>query len=388
MNSILKRTIRKAEKKTFFGKRVLLRLDFNVVLDEKDSVVDDFRIKKSVPTIEFLRSAGAKTIIISHIGRNKNDSLLPVFEYLGEKIPLSFSSDLSENGIVRAILDMKNGDVLLCENLRQNEGEEKNDISFANRFAQFADIYVNDAFSVSHRPHASIVSLPKLLPSYIGLLFEDEIRNLSVAFNPPKPFLFILGGAKFKTKLPLIKKYLTLADICFIGGALSNNFFKGLGYDIGDSEVDLSENVSDILSQKNLLLPIDVRVQNKKGIQIKKPDNVSQGDKILDAGPKTLVLLEEKIKEAGFVLWNGPLGDYKISSFEEGTEKFIKILAERDFQKGELVVGGGDTSAMISRMGLEKKFPFISTAGGAMLEYLSEKTLPGIEALEKSSGIK
>ncbi|PIP73377.1 MAG: phosphoglycerate kinase [Candidatus Lloydbacteria bacterium CG22_combo_CG10-13_8_21_14_all_47_15] len=379
-------TLSKAGKEIFKGKRVLLRLDLNVTISETGGVADDFRIQQALPTIEFLRDAGAKTIILSHIGRHKGDSLEPVFEYMGRDMPLSFAPDLGEATVVQAITALSDGSAVLVENLRRNEGEEKNTLAFAERFAQFADIYVNDAFATSHRAHASIVSLPKLLPSYAGFLFEREIAHLSAAFDPPKPFLFILGGAKFETKLPLIKRYLARADMCFIGGALAHNFFKAKGYPLGSSLVDRrADDISEILAAKNLFLPVDVRVKNKRGTEIKKPAAIQMDDQILDAGPETLRMLDEKIQEAHFVLWNGPIGDYKISGFGEGTETLVRSLVRRKFKDGELVLGGGDTAAVISRMRMTGAFPFISTGGGAMLEYLAKGTLPGIEALKSSA---
>lgn len=378
-------TVSEAGESAFRGKRVLLRLDLNVTLSDEGTVEDDFRIQKILPTIRFFREAGARTILLSHIGRGKDDSLLPVFDYLGSKVPLSFAPDLSEATVVQSIQTLKDGDVLLLENLRRNDGEENNDIVFAERFAQFADCYVNDAFATSHRKHASIVSLPKLLPAYAGPLFESEIAHLSTVFHPPKPFLFILGGAKFETKLPLIERFIKSADTCFIGGALAHPFFLEKGYALGASLLpNARQNIAPLFASENLLLPLDVSGIDANGaLFTKKPIELSTGDRILDAGPETLQVLKEKIHEARFVLWNGPIGDYLIPGFGKGTETVVHLLAERHFKDGELVVGGGDTAAVISHLRKEKEFPFISTGGGAMLEYLAMGTLPGIEALKK-----
>jgi len=367
----------------FAGKKVLVRLDLNVLV-KGDLVADDFRIKKVLPTIEFLKSQKAKVIILGHIGRHKNDSLKPVFEYLKKIFDISFIPGF-RNDIALPIIDtMGDGQIVMFENLRAGDGdeEETNDSRFAKHLAGFGDIFVSDAFAVSHREHSSIVSLPKLLPSYVGILFEEEIKHLEVAFHPPHPFFFILGGAKFETKLPLIKKYLELADYCFVGGALAHNFFRKKGYELGESLTDDTFNIGELLNNKKLILPIDVMVSGASGVLVKTPDKILPDDKMLDAGPKTLVKLKELIDKSKFVLWNGPIGDYTKDGFEKGTEGLIKILANKKFAPGGLVVGGGDTASIISQMNMEDNFEFISTGGGAMLEFLSKGTLPGIEALK------
>jgi phosphoglycerate kinase len=366
------------------GKRVLLRIDTNVPIKD-GCVLDDFRLQKILPSVVALRNAGARVLLLGHIGRDGTESLYPIFKYFLLHFPLSFIENFSDDVVWPALNSLDDGGVVLFENARGEYGEEKNDMSFAKRLASFADVYVNDAFSVSHRAHASIVSVPKLLPSYAGLLFVSEIKHLSVAFASPRPFLFVLGGMKFETKLPLIEKFLNTADYCFVGGALAHSFFKARGYEIGKSIIDDgTEDISTLLENKKLILPVDVVAQTNRGVVVKKPEEVLADEMILDSGPETLKKLEELVKGARFVLWNGPLGDYLQKGFRKGTESFIQILATREFQDGALVVGGGDTAAMISELGLVKKFPFISTGGGAMLEYLAKGTLPGIEALKKS----
>ncbi len=347
------------------GKKVLLRVDFNVPM-EKGKITDDFRIERTWPTVELLRKKGAKIILISHLSAGRAKSLRPVAEFLSKRRKVDFSQELFGQETEKKISKLKDGGILLLENLRSNEGEEKNNLSFAKRLARLGDIYVNDAFSASHRKHASIVLLPKLMPSFAGLLFEKEVKNLQMVFNPQHPFLLILGGVKFGTKLGVLKKFIRIADNIFIGGALANNFFKGQGLKIGKSVYDKKTDIKRYLNNKKIILPIDVRIKNES---------------ILDCGPNTLIMLKDLVSQSKFVLWNGPLGDFEMKGFEKGTETLAKIIAASRVRS---VVGGGDTVAAIRKLGILDKFSFVSTGGGAMLEFLSKGTLPGIEALEKS----
>ncbi len=365
--------------KNLKGKRVLLRLDLNVpVVNGK--VIDDFRIQKVLPTIRFLKKAGAKIIILSHTGRRKEDSLLPVSEHFLKIFKHSFVADFQSEEGEKILNSMKNGEIAMLENLRQNDGEKNTSVSFAMSLAALGDIYVNEAFAVSHRKDASIYLVPKRLPSYFGPLFCDEVENLSFAMRKHNPFLFVLGGAKFETKMPLIKKYLPVADTVFIGGALANNFFKVLGYEIGTSLVDDAHlSFKPILKSKKLLLPIDVIVNGPNGTNVKSPTEVSREESILDSGPKTVALLVEQVKSAKFILWNGPLGNY-----ESGYGKATLALAEAVLGSGaKAVVGGGDTVAAMAKCKAKPKNTFISTGGGAMLEFLAHGTLPGIDAIIK-----
>lgn len=357
------------------GKPVLVRLDFNVPVEDGE-VVDDYRIRKSLPTISFLKQKGAKTIIVAHI-EGKTDTLKPVYERLRKGAPVLFCEDL-ENA--QACIDaMEAGDVLLCENLRLYDGEKKNDPDFAKKLAALAEYYVNDAFSVSHRKHASIVGVPKLLPSFMGLQFEEEIKNLSRCFSPEHPFLFILGGAKFDTKMPLVEKFLDLADSLFIGGALSNDILKAKGFGIGQStSSDSSLDLSRIASASKVIVPIDVVVSSPAGSHERLATAIEEDEKIVDAGARTLAMLEEKVREAKFVLWNGPLGQYE-SGYAEPTKKLAEMIAESGAMS---IVGGGDTVAAIAELGIEDKLGFVSTGGGAMLDYLAEGTIPGLAALD------
>jgi phosphoglycerate kinase len=337
------------ELKSLRGKTALVRVDFNVPI-RGGKILDDYRIKKSLPTINLLLKKGARIILISHLGKESGNTLKPVMAYLGK-------------------LRLKN--VVLLENLRLNSGEENNSKDFAKQLARLVDpslsgqagIYVNDAFPVCHRNHSSIVTLPKLLPSYAGLQLEEEVKNLKSAFNPSHPFLFILGGAKFGTKIPLIKKFIKIADGIFIGGALMNNFFKEAGMDVGKSLVDKKNfGLKKLMKNEKIILPVDVVIKDKS---------------FVDIGKKSVAIIEEMIKNSRFVLMNGPMGNYE-KGFGKATEAVIKALAK---SKAKTIVGGGDTVALISKLKLEKKLGFVSTGGGATLEFLSKGTLPGIRAL-------
>ncbi len=363
------------------GVKVLVRADFNVPI-KNGEVADDYRMRMALPTIDFLRKKKAKIILVSHLesADGGNPSLEPVarkLEKLGSKVIFvkdwKNAHEVIENELV-------GGECVLLENLRFFEGEKDNDPKFAKQMASLADIYVNEAFSVSHREHASIVSVPKLIPSYAGIQLEREVMALSKAFNPAHPFLFILGGAKFETKLPLLSKFLSIADDVFVGGALANDLFKAKGYETGISllskgGVDLTE----FLNNPKLMIPTDIVTQNK---EIKAADQVSKMDKIMDAGPKSIELLKQKINAAKFILWNGPLGLYE-DGYRGPTLDLAKLIAGASEGSGtESIVGGGDTLAAISSLGLQDKFTFISTGGGAMLDFLAQGTLPGIEALK------
>ncbi len=361
------------------GKRVLLRLDLNVPI-KNGRVIDDFRIIKSLPTVKFLKKHGARVIIISHIGRDKKDTLEPVARHLSTYVRAGFIPEQIEEKLQTIINNMKNGTVIVLENVRRDPGEIKNDKAYAKKLAMLGDVYVNDAFSASHRRHASIVGVPKFIPSYIGFLFEEELKHLSATFRPLRPFVFILGGAKLETKIPLIKKYLNIANTVFVGGALANVLLKAGGHEVGKSFTgNFSGRVNALLRHKKLLMPSDVLVgKNRKGI-VKGVDEIAPSDMIVDVGPKTVGALEERIRKARSVLFNGPLGNYEIG-YDEATARVLKTIAKSNARS---VLGGGDTAYMAMHLRLEKKFTFISTGGGAMIEFLAKGTLPGIEALRK-----
>jgi len=362
------------------GKRVLLRASLNVTLTN-DEVRHAFRIKRALETIRFLRDAGAKTIVIAHIGRDPKETLKPVYEYMEKEHTIKWCDAVVGRNVDSAISELADGEVLLLENLRCHEGEVENDDVFARRLAAYGDVYVNDAFSVGHREHASIVSIPKYLTSYAGLLFTKEYEHLSVSQNPTPPSLFILGGAKFETKLPLVEEYIKKYDHVCVGGALVNDIFKAKGYEIGASmisHIDLKG--SPLLVNKKLLLPPDVTVYGPHGKEEKTREEVLPNETILDVGPKTIEMLGPYVREATTILWNGPLGDYE-RGFYEQTEALAELIAEAP---GYSVVGGGDTVASIESLKLYEKFGFVSTAGGAMLKFLELGTLPGVEALSKN----
>ncbi len=361
------------------GKRVLLRLDLNVHI-ENGEIKDDYRIRRSAKTLKFLQDGGAKTIIIAHLDEKEGQTLRPVYEYLKKTFPVYFSNFADAES-----LNISDGEFLLLENIRENKGEIENNQEFAKSLSKLGEIYINEAFSVSHRVHASIVGIPKFLPSYVGFLFTEEIENLSKAFKPERPFLFILAGAKFETKMPLIEKFLDLADKCFIGGALSNDIFKTRGIEIGQSLVSNKQlDLSRILSNPKLQTPTEVVVINEGKSKNKKIENIETEDSIMDAGEKTIRDLANLVGNAKFILWNGTLGLYE-KGFGKATDELAKIIANSSAYS---IVGGGDTLASISKLGVLDKFSFVSTGGGAMLDFLANETLPAILALENSPTIK
>lgn len=367
------------------GKRVLLRADLNVPIVKGEAgqleVRDDFRIRKLLPTIEWLKKAGAKTVLLAHVESVETQSLCAVAEYVNTKTAVTFVE--SFDSLSTHVPQMKNGDVAILENLRAlDTGEKENSADFAQKLAQFGDVYVNEAFSVSHRLHASIVGLPKLLPHFAGPLLDSEVKHLSQAFQPLHPFIFILGGAKFETKLPLVQKFLTKADLVFVGGALANDMFAQRGLDVGQSlrakgAIDLSV----IAAHPRCATPIDVLV-NTPETYPKMPTEVSPTDRILDCGPETVDYLSRMLRTAKLVLWNGPLGDYE-KGFEQSTIDLAKAVMK---SSARAVLGGGDTIAVLAKAGLlqaclDNEHIFVSTGGGAMLDFLANGTLVGIEAL-------
>ncbi len=365
-------------------RRVLVRVDWNVPVGD-DGRVDEseaFRVTKSLETIKYLRDSGAKTIVMSHIGRGKKDSLYPVAEYTKNLLPIRFIATWDHEAILGAVSNMSGGDVILLENLRQNTGEEENSEKFASFLSTLGDMYVNEAFAVSHRAHASLSAITQYLPSYAGLWLQKEISNLQkVMQEPERPFLFILGGAKFDTKISLIRKFEGVADEIFIGGALANNFFKRLGMEIGKSLVDDSEDTTEFFHKDHVSIPFDVIVKpENKSIEL---PLIQKTDTIVDIGAETLVELKKKISNAKTILWNGPLGLY-----EEGFDGSSKSILEAIGESGAFsVIGGGDTVKLVMELGLEDKLSFVSTGGGAMLEFLGAGTLPGIQALDQDGQI-
>ncbi|MES2213967.1 MAG: phosphoglycerate kinase [Patescibacteria group bacterium] len=361
------------------GKRALVRVDWNVPL-ENGQVREDYRIRQSLQTIEHLSKAGAKVILISHLESKETESLEAVYNHANSLLDLSFSHETIGEEVKKTISLMKEGEVILLENLRKHDGEKDNDRAFAVALSELADMYINEAFSASHREHASIIGIPKLLPGFAGLHFTEEVKRLSKAFYPKRPFLFILGGAKFDTKIPLIEKFITVADSIFVGGALAHNFFVEMGGPIGDSLVSEGEYaLKEKFASGKVMLPEDVLVKRADEDIVILPADVLEHDIIMDAGPKTLETLKAKIHDSQFILWNGPLGNYE-KGYKEGTLALARMLGQSE---REVIVGGADTLATIKELGLFGKFSFISTGGGAMLDFLSKGSLPGIDALKK-----
>lgn len=363
--------------KNLRGKRVLLRASLNVPV-QNGVVQNTFRLDQILPTVTYLREQGARVILMGHIGREETESLAPVYDVLKEKVEgLLWCKETVSEKVRDVVNTLVDGDVMLIENLRSHEGEVENDPLFAAGLASLGDIYVNDAFSDSHREHASIVGVPKHLPSYVGETFYKEVTELEKALSPKHPALFILGGAKFETKEPLIRKFLNTYDRVFIGGAIANDFLKSRGMEVGHSKVSGSQIASEVLHHAKIMLPEKVIVRTETGAREERTVSaVTATDEILDA-----LLPEQVMDGTQTIVWNGPLGYYE-GGFCEGTLAVVRRAAESD---AYTIVGGGDTVAAIDSLGLNSKFNFVSTAGGAMLTFLEAGTLPGIEALRKKN---
>lgn len=368
------------ELKNISGKKVLLRADFNVPI-KNGKITSTFRIEKTIPTISFLQKKEAKVIIISHLGDNGEESLELVGRELKKYIKDArfISTPILSDETEAVIKTMKKGDVVLLENLRKEEGEKKNFPSFARAISRYGDIYVNDAFSVCHREHASVVGITKHIPGYAGFQLIEEIDNLSKVFVPKHPFLFILGGAKFETKIPLVKKFLRLADYVFIGGAIANDFLKAKGYEVGESLVG-EENfqISLFLKNKKLILPEDVIVSDGSKKRTTSVGEVLPNETILDVGPETISKIKKIVGESKLILWNGPLGKYE-DGFDASSANLLKEIAK---SKAISIVGGGDTVALVSKLKLGNKISFLSTGGGASLDFLAKGILPGMRSLK------
>jgi phosphoglycerate kinase len=356
------------------GARVLVRVDFNVPVHD-GAVRGTFRIERALETVNFLRSRGAKVILISHI--ESVNTLLPVSSFLQGLIPHMFIPDFrSAEG--RAVLEgMREGDVALLENVRSDPGEKENSETFSRDLARCADIFVNDAFSASHREHSSIVGVPRFLPGFLGFLFEEETRELGEAFHPVRPFLFILGGAKFDTKLPLVTKFQSIADTIIIGGALANDIYRARGFSIGNSFFSGDIDLSSVIADEKVVVPDEVVIERGGEQAIVSVGDVRDGDVIVDASRAWVLGLKKRMEGARTVLWNGPLGKYE-SGGKGGSIQLARLIAE---SSAHSIVGGGDTLSIVEEIGAMESFGFVSTGGGAMLDFLAKGTLPGIEAL-------
>lgn len=359
------------------GRTVLLRSSLNVPVVD-GIVTNDFRLQKALETITFLREQGARIVLIGHIGREKYETLYPVYEALRLHIPsLRWADGLLGADVEELVSGLRIGEVVLLENVRSHSGEVENDPTFATDLADLADIYVNDAFADSHREHASIVGLPTRMSSYAGLQFMREYETLSQLFNPKHPAVAILGGAKAQTKLPLVEAFQKIYDTVFVGGALAHDFFTARGYEIGKSlSSDVTIPVS-VQEAKNILTPLDVVVRGSEEKIEKDATEVGAKETIYDAGSQSLATLQQVVKKARTVVWNGPLGNFE-EGYREGTEVLAQCIAEASAYS---VVGGGDTIAAIQELDIMDRFDFVSTAGGAMISFLTHHTLSGIDAL-------
>jgi phosphoglycerate kinase len=360
------------------GKYVILRSSLNLPI--QDGVVqNEYRLLKALPTLRYLHEAGAKVIVIGHIGRKSEETLKPVFSALEKHLPAQWGGVIGSAECMERRALMNDGDILLLENTRQFEGEKTNDPTFSAQIAELGELFVNDAFAAAHRSHASTVGVAALLPSYAGLTLLQEIQKLSAVAKPTSPSLFIIGGAKFDTKMPLVEKYLELYNHIFIGGALVNDVLKAKGCEVGVSLLsDTSLEGAAFLDNPKLLLPVDLVVDGPNGKRTCGLGEVAVDEAILDAGPQTVAMLREYINKAATILWNGPFGNYE-GGYIEATEAVAKLIAQSDAQS---VVGGGDTVAAIEKLGINDQFDHVSIGGGAMLEFLEKGTLPVLEVLQ------
>lgn len=380
------------------GKKVLVRCDFNVPQDENGNITDNRRIVSSLPTIKYLLENKAKVILCSHLGRPKGEvkkefSLAPVAKELEKQLQttVKLANDIIGQSAKMLTAEMKEGEIVLLENVRFDAREEKNDSEFAKELAGLAEIYVNDAFGTSHRAHASTAGVAEYLPAVSGFLIEKELDFMGTALeNPQRPFVAILGGKKVSDKIGVINALLEKVDTLIIGGAMAYTFFKAQGYEVGNSiceldKLDLALELIEKAKQKGvkLMLPID----NKLGKEFKedteskivKCTEIPAGWEGYDIGPETIKIYKEELEKAKTIVWNGPLGLFEFEQFAIGTNEIAKTLAEVE---AVTIIGGGDSAAAIEKIGLSDKMTHISTGGGASLEVLEGKKLPGIECLQ------
>jgi phosphoglycerate kinase len=389
------RTI-KSEKK-WKGKRVLVRVDFNVpIVRGKVPANDRARIQAALPTIQWLMKQGARVVLVTHVGR-------PNGRRVASLSTKPIADALARLGVraqhVRAVVGpkakqaterLKDGEAVLLENVRFHKGEEANSPTFAKQLAALGDIFVNNAFAVSHRRHASLVGVAQLLPSYAGLLLSEEIAMLDrVLGRPRRPFVVVIGGAKIKTKFPIIKNLLQRADHVLLGGALANTFFLAAGYHVGTSlaEPSLVPEARRLLRNKKLCLPVDLRVLPKQGSRsravVRAPHTLTANDYVVDIGPNTVAQFTRLLAKANTLIWNGPVGVCEVPRFAKGSHALARAFVRRAQGKPFGLVGGGDTLPCIAGLGDLSGIDFISTGGGAMLEYLGGITLPALNVLKK-----
>ena len=380
------------------GKKVLVRVDFNVPLSEDGKVADDKRIVAALPTVKYLLANNAKVILCSHLGRPKGEvnlkySLAPVAERLAELLPdtrIVFAKDTIGESAKAAIADMKDGEIVLLENTRFHKEEEKNDPAFAKALADLADIFVSDAFGTVHRAHASTAGVADYIPAVAGYLIGKELGIMGEALeNPVRPFVAILGGAKVSDKIGVIKNLLAKCDSLIIGGGMAYTFFKAMGYEIGNSllDADSIELAKELMAEAkergvNFLLPVDTVVAKEFAADAEHKtvasDEIPAGWQGLDIGPKTVELFRETIVNAKTVIWNGPMGVFEFPAFAVGTKAIAQACADCE---GTTIVGGGDSASAVKKLGYANKITHISTGGGASLEFLEGKVLPGVAVL-------
>ena len=391
----MKKTVKDVDVRS---RRVLVRVDYNVPLDANGNVSDDKRITASLPTINYLLEQGARIILCSHLGRPKGEvkkefSLAPVAKRLKELLPnvnIYFASDCIGEEAERKAAALKDGEILLLENLRFHKEEEKNDPEFAKKLASLAEIYVSDAFGTVHRAHASTAGVAAYLPAVAGFLIGKELSIMGGALeNPERPFVAILGGAKVADKIGVITNLLNKCDTLLIGGGMAYTFFKAMGYEIGDSlldaeSIDLAKQLMETAKEKGvkLLLPVDTVVAKTFAADAEHmtvaANAIPAGWQGLDIGEKTRELFAAEIKNAKTVIWNGPMGVFEFPEFAKGTEAVAKACAECG---GTTIIGGGDSASAVKKLGYADKMTHISTGGGASLEFLEGKVLPGVAAL-------
>ena len=381
------------------GKRVLVRVDLNVPLaEDTGQILDDIRIKAVIPTISYLVDKKARVILCSHLGRPKGNPvdalrMAPIAKRLSEIIgkPVATTKDCIGKDVEKATTELKNGEILLLENLRFHDEEEKNDPEFCKALAKLADIYVNDAFGTAHRAHASTEGVAKYLPAVSGFLMQKEIEIMGKALtNPTRPFASIIGGAKISDKIGVLDNILGKVDILLVGGGMVATFLKAMSYEVGKSSVeedklDLARKLMDKAKAKGvkLLLPVDVVVADKSAADAKSKtvaiDKVPADWFIMDIGHKTIDMFEDEIKKCKTIIWNGPMGVFEYPKFSRGTASIAEALASA---KATTIIGGGSTAEAVEEMGLAAKMTHVSTGGGASLEFLEGKTLPGVAALQ------
>ena len=383
------------------GKRVLVRVDFNVPLDAEQHITDDTRIRAALPTIQYLLDHGAAVILMSHLGRPDGKvvekmSLKPVAYHLSRLLgkPVQMATDSIGPQVKALASALKPGQILLLENLRFHKEEEKNNPDFARQLASLGDVYVNDAFGTAHRAHASTEGVTHYLPGVAGFLMEKEINFLGSALeNPRRPFAAIIGGAKVSDKIAVLERLIGMVDILLIGGGMANTFLKAEGYEIGDSlfeesKLDVARDLIIKARQRDLqlLLPVDVVIAdrfaadaNSKVVSI---DEVPSGWRILDIGPETIKAFRAALADAQTIVWNGTLGVAEMPAFAKGTDAIIDILAQRTAAGATTIIGGGDSAAAVEQAHASDKMTHVSTGGGASLEFLEGRVLPGVAALQ------